>query len=95
MSEEGEWQPETKFPSVGKPGNQLFRQGTCKVCRLLLMGDKPERRDWCGEHDPGRDGRTLFSDLSEPAVSPIATPPSASVDRSIPARDEGKPSASE
>jgi hypothetical protein len=45
-----DWRPETKFPYVGKEGNRLYRQGLCKVCGLLLMGDTPTRRDYCGEH---------------------------------------------
>ena len=41
-------QTETRFPSVGKPGHELYRQGKCKVCEVPLFGYRPESRKLCG-----------------------------------------------
>ncbi len=39
---------ETRFPSVGKPGHELYRQGKCKKCEVSLWGYRPEPRELCG-----------------------------------------------
>ena len=39
---------ETRFPSVGPPGHELYRQGKCKTCEVSLFGYRPEPRELCG-----------------------------------------------
>ncbi len=39
---------ETRFPSVGPPGHELYRQGKCKKCKVSLWGYRPEPRELCG-----------------------------------------------
>ncbi|KKL99991.1 hypothetical protein LCGC14_1808900 [marine sediment metagenome] len=39
---------ETRFPSVGKPGHELYHQGKCKTCEVSLWGYRPEPRELCG-----------------------------------------------
>jgi hypothetical protein len=78
VTSDDDWRPETKFPFVGKPGNRLYRQGVCKICRLLLMGEQPIRRDYCGMHDPGTHnpgstGKTLSLSGPESGESPGST----------------------
>ena len=38
----------TKFPSVGKPGHELYRVGTCRDCEVALFAYRPESREICG-----------------------------------------------
>ena len=37
-----------KFPSVGKPGHELYRVGSCKKCEVALFAYRPEPRELCG-----------------------------------------------
>ncbi len=39
---------ETRSPSVGPPGHELYRQGKCKTCEVSLWGYRPEPREFCG-----------------------------------------------
>ncbi len=39
---------ETRFPSVGKPGHELYKQGKCRTCETPLFGYRPEPREICG-----------------------------------------------
>lgn len=41
-------QTETRFPSVGPPGHELYRVGTCVKCEVALFAYRPEPRDICG-----------------------------------------------
>ena len=38
----------TRLASVGPPGRELYRQGTCKTCEVSLWGYRPEPRALCG-----------------------------------------------
>ncbi|MGI9297789.1 MAG: hypothetical protein ACR2QC_07815 [Gammaproteobacteria bacterium] len=44
---------QTQLPSVGdgKKQRRLFKQGTCKTCKIPLYGYKEGRRDQCGHDD--------------------------------------------
>ena len=39
---------ETRFPSVGLPGGELYLQGKCETCEVSLWGYRPELREICG-----------------------------------------------
>ena len=39
---------ETRPRSVGPPGHELFRQGTCRDCEVSLWAYRPTPRDLCG-----------------------------------------------
>ncbi len=41
-------QTQTRFPSVGKPGHELYKQGKCRTCETPLFGYRPEPRNICG-----------------------------------------------
>jgi hypothetical protein len=42
------------LPGVGPPGDRLYLQGKCRVCRIPLFGRQPETRDLCGEETCAR-----------------------------------------
>ncbi len=39
---------ETRFPSVGPLGHELYHQGKCKACEVSLWGYRPVPRELCG-----------------------------------------------
>ena len=38
----------TRFPSAGKPGEEIYRVGSCKKCEVALFAYRPEPRVLCG-----------------------------------------------
>ncbi len=43
---------QTKLASVGALGQELFKQGKCRVCEVSLWGYRPTARTLCGYHTP-------------------------------------------
>ena len=41
-------QTETRFPSVGPPGHELYPVGTCVKCEVPLFAYRPIAREICG-----------------------------------------------
>ena len=41
-------QTETRFPSVGPSGHELYRVGTCGKCEVALFAYRPIAREICG-----------------------------------------------
>ncbi len=38
----------TRFRSVGPPGHELYRVGSCKKCEVALFAYRPVSRELCG-----------------------------------------------
>lgn len=45
----------TRFPSVGPPGHELYRVGTCSGCEAALFAYRPEPREICGHCEEAKE----------------------------------------
>ena len=44
-----------ELASAGPRNDRLYKQGTCRGCRIPLFGGEPIRREWCGDCRPAKD----------------------------------------
>ena len=40
---------EYDFLYVGPPGDRLYKQDTCRVCKIVIFGKQAVHKDLCGE----------------------------------------------